>query len=470
MMGVRDSNGTGRTRYELSDEEFFTLSSFIEQRVGIYFPKEKQREFQIKLEKLPKGFCEESVQKLIQAVNESDDALGKVINALTVGESYFFRNRPHFAALRSSILPSLISDAEDRRTLNIWSAGCSTGEEPYSIAMMLHDHFPQTEDWAVSIIATDINTEYLAKARAGVYRKWSMRGVEPQLISRHFDSIGEGIFRLRDYIKRRVSFQRFNLADLLDGARPMMGNVDLVLCRNVLIYFPFRTGDRIVAEMLEMIRRGGYLLVGHSESFPSLGNFEAINAYATYYYRRYVNEQTALFSMPAQATAAIPGLAVRTTFVPSPYRISLTPQPDVAQGEPETLDEKIQKARELANSGRNNDALAYLGELAETDGRLDYRVHFLFALIADHDGYVSKAADSLKRSIFLNKSFVVGHYYLGVIHQREGDIDDAKRSFKNVLRLLDDLRDNRELEEAEGLTAGRLREIVKSLFDEIDIE
>ena len=468
---MKDANIPGRARFEMSDEEFYTLSQIVEQHVGIHFPKEKQREFQIKLEKLPRGFCGESATELIQAANVSGEVLGKVVNALTVGESYFFRNRPHFAALRSSIFPDLIADVEGRRKkLSIWSAGCSTGEEPYSLAMLIYDDFPFLKHWDVSIIATDINTEYLANARRGVYRKWSMRGVEPQIIKRHFHEDSDGNYTLHEDIKRMVSFRRFNLANLLDGARPTSASLDLILCRNVLIYFPFRIGDQIISNMQEMIRRGGYLMVGHSESFPSLGNFEAINDHATYYYRRYVNEQTALFSMPAQETAVIPGLAVRTTFVPGPYRITVAPAiSKEKEVEPETVDEQLERAREMANSGQNSEAFAFLGELSDNDGRLDYRVHFLLALIADHSGYVLKAVDSLKRCIFLNKGFIVGHYYLGVVYQREGDNESAKRSFKNVLRLLEALDDDEQLEEAEGLSAGRLREIVTSLFEEINI-
>jgi chemotaxis protein methyltransferase CheR len=471
-MWKRKNRLNGPRRFELSDDEFFMLSSLIEKQIGIHFPKEKQREFQIKLEKLTVEEFDGTPKELIEAAMISDEMLGKIANMLTVGESYFFRNRPHFAALKSNILTDIISDAEERRSLNIWSAGCATGEEPYSLAILINEHFPHIKNWDINILATDINTDFLTKARVGVYRKWSLRGLEDRIIQRHFYENKEGNFTLRENIKKTVTFKRFNLTDLLIGARPMGGNIDLLLCRNVLIYFPFRTGDKIVSAMLEMIRRGGYLMVGHSESFPALGNFEVIHAHATYYYRRYLNEQTALLSMPAPETTAIPGIAVRTTYLPAPIAKVQTPVPIRVekQQEPEnTLESQITEARELADSGHNEDALKFLEELSENEGRLDHRVHFLMALIADHSGYVLRAIESLKRSIFLSKNFVVGHYYLGVIYQREGDESVAKRHFKNVLRLLSVLPIDEELEEAEGVTAGRLKEIVESIFEEIDV-
>ena len=471
-MGLKEARMNGRSRFELSVEEFEILSALIEQYIGIHFPKEKRREFQMKLEKLPVEEFDGNASALIEAIRVSDDMIGKLANTLTVGESYFFRNRPHFSALRSHILPEIIGEAETRRTLNIWSAGCSTGEEPYSIAILLNDNFPYLKKWDISITATDINTDFLDTARAGIYRKWSMRGVDDSIIKRYFREDADGNYFLSEQIKQAVTFKRFNLTDLMHGGRPVSDNIDLILCRNVLIYFPFRTGDSILNEMQSMIRRGGYLLVGHSESFPALGNFEAIHAHATYYYRRYQNEQTALLSMPAPETAAIPGIAVRTTYLPP----SIVPQLSVNEGAdrgeslpPLNLEQQIDIARDLANAGKTDEALRFLEALSDNDGRLDHRVHFLRALIADHSGLVLKAIDSLKRAIFLRKEFVIGHYYLGVIFQREGDGNMAKRHFKNVIRLLGELPPKAELEEADGVTAGRLKEIVESLFEEIDV-
>jgi chemotaxis protein methyltransferase CheR len=459
------------SRFALSDVEFLNLTKIIENRTGLSFSAEKQREFQLKLEKLPVSSIPASPAELIDAARLSDEVLQRLVNVLTVGESYFFRNRPHFNALLNQVFPALIREGEKKKSLNIWCAGCSTGEEPYSIAMMIRDAFPHIKDWDVTLTATDINTDFLTRARAGIFRKWSFRGVDDQVIRRHFHQNAQGDYQIHDNIKRSVAFKHFNLHDLQDGARPISGNLDLLLCRNVLIYFPFQVADQIVEGFREMIRPGGFLFLGHSEAFPSLGNFEATHSDATYYYRRYLKEPARRMSMAVPATASIPGFAVKTSILPPAYaQRSVSPFNAVnivTRNEVLSSTDMLASARALADSGRTTDALSLLEKLSEGELRLDYRVHFLSALISDHAGYAGRASESLKRAIFLEKNFVVGHYYLGVICQREGEDGAAKRHFKNVLRLLDDLSPDVELEEAEGLTAGRLQEIVKSLFAEI---
>lgn len=458
-------------RFSLTEVQFTHLASIIEGRTGLLFSKERQREFQMKLEKLPHSNIPADPAALIDAARVSDEVLQKVVNVLTVGESYFFRNRPHFNALRHKVFPALIQDAKQRQSLNIWCAGCAGGEEPYSLAMMIQDEFPHIKNWGISITATDINTEFLSRARSGLFRKWSFRGVEDAIIRRHFHQTSDGDFQLHENIKRAVNFKHFNLFDLLDGARPTSGNLDLLLCRNVLIYFPFQTADRIVVGYREMIRPGGHLFLGHSEAFPALGNFEAIHSDATYYYRRYLNEPSRMLSMAAPATASIPGFAVRTSIMPSPVggRGSFFAPSDSVGLSVDSPTSQLATAREMADNGRTAEALQMLEKLAVGDLRLDYRVHFLSALIADHAGYAMRASESLKRAIFLEKNFVVGHYYLGVICQREGEENNAKRHFKNVLKLLDALPPETSLDESDGLTAGRLQEIVKNLFVEMEL-
>ena len=469
---MKNSTSGGKKRFDLSDIEFSTLADIIGSRTGLLFSSEKRREFQMKLEKLPLSSIPESPAALIDAALISDEVMQKLINALTVGESYFFRNRPHFNALRNEVFPSLIDAAYDRQSLNIWCAGCAGGEEPYSIAMMIRDEFPVLAGWNVTITATDINTDFLERARSGMFSKWSFRGVDDSIIRRHFHQTARDEFLLHENIKRAVTFRQFNLSELPVGARPTGGNIDLLLCRNVLIYFPFQTADRIVTEYRDLLRPGGYLFLGHSEAFPALGNLEALHSDATYYYRRYLNEPTRLLSMAAPATASVPGFAVRTTLYPSTamgHSLSMYPAMDSELEESSETGALMETARELADSGKTAEASAILEKLAEGELRLDHRVHFLLALIADHAGYALRAMESLRRAIFLEKDFVVGHYYLGVICQREGEIIEAGRHFKNVLRLLDETPPDLMLDAADGLTAGRLKEIVSSLSLEMEL-
>lgn len=464
------------SRFVFTPDQFHTLTNLIEKRCGLTFSQFKKREFQLKLDKLDSNFVN-NTDDLIEAVTLSDEALQKIINVLTVGESYFFRNRPHFNALRYHIIPDLIDTALPDHSLNIWCAGSARGEEPYSLAMLLHDRFPQLKEWDVSITATDINTDFLAEARKAIYRQWAFRGVDPSIVKRFFHRDINDDLRLHENIKKAVRFKHFNLMELLQGAQPMQGNLDLISCRNVLIYFPFEVADQIVNAFLRLLRPGGFLLVGHSEAFPALGNFEVIYSNATYYYRKHSDLATAQLSMPAAATAAIPGIAVRTTMAPPPHDISLVTKknieklkPSITPPPPKAAVTILDQARQMADSGKIPEALKVLQSHAESEGRLDHRVHFILALLADHSGDIAQAVESLKRSIFLQKNFVIGHYYLGVVYQREGDLGTARRHFKNVMRLLQMIPDSALIEESEGLNAGRLKEIVNARFEEIDLE
>ena len=145
-----------------TDREFETLTSLIEEKTGLAFPAEKRREFLLKLDKLEPIDGVNSAKALIAAASSSDETLQRLINVLTVGESYFFRNRPHFNALKNVILPQLIEDARERRTLNIWCAGCANGEEAYTLAIIMLEFFSLNfNSWDIGILATDISISSL---------------------------------------------------------------------------------------------------------------------------------------------------------------------------------------------------------------------------------------------------------------------------------------------------------------------
>jgi chemotaxis protein methyltransferase CheR len=184
-----------------------------------------------------------------------------IVDLLTIHETYFFREDHQLRALRHEILPDLMKRRTDR-TLRIWSAGSSTGEEPYSIAMMLANE-PEYAEWHIEIVGSDISQRVLEVARRGVYSASSFRTTPPEFRERYFHSEGAG-FRIDDSIKRMVSFFAFNLADVDRAA--LVPRVDVVLCRNVIIYFDLPVKKRVIEMFWSRLRPSGYLLLGHSES------------------------------------------------------------------------------------------------------------------------------------------------------------------------------------------------------------
>lgn len=188
-----------------------------------------------------------------------------IVDLLTIHETYFFREDHQLHALQREILPDLMKRRQDR-TLRIWSAGCSTGEESYSVAMLLASQ-PVYADWRIEISGSDISQRVLEVARRGVYQASSFRTTPPDFKTRFFRPEGTG-FRIDDSIKRMVSFFQFNLADVERAA--VLPKMDVILCRNVIIYFDPPVKKRVVEMFWNRLRPGGYLLLGHSESLMNI--------------------------------------------------------------------------------------------------------------------------------------------------------------------------------------------------------
>jgi chemotaxis protein methyltransferase CheR len=464
----------------LTEGEFDVLSARLTDRTGILFPKQKRREFQTKLAPMLEAMSEQERAGFATRLEESESLLQDVINRLTIGESYFFRNRPHFEALEEQILPALIRANAGSRTIRIWCAACSTGEEPYSLAILIKDRFPQLAGWKVLIRATDINTSFLERARRGVFTRWSFRGLDQRIIDRFFVQEAENRFRLDSEILSAVEFSRFNLSRPPFDGRVSREPFDLVLCRNVLIYFSFDAANRVIDALGEVIRPEGYLIVGHAESFPALRDLEAIYAHATYYYRKPALRSAERDSYEGVHTVSIPGLAVhaverrpsivgyrRSTVPPPPVATSGGPPGRFAAQDTGELDAEIEAARDLTDLGQLARARALLDRLVSGAGRIDHRVHFLRALVSDQENRTDDALDSLRQAIFLKKEFAVGHYYTGVICEREGDRQTAMRHFRNVVRITGEMPDEFELDEGGGMTAGTLREFAVERIREV---
>ncbi len=506
---VKSSYSGPPPEFDFSKEEFTRLAALLEQRTGLRFSKEKKREFQVKLsEILVKGDFA-SGYEFIEAISNSNSVLQEVTNYLTIGESYFFRNKPHFFALEDRILPDLVTQARGSRSLNIWCAGCSTGEEPYSLSILLREKFPAVADWDVSILATDINTVFLERAKSGMYSKWSFRGVAPGIIDKYFTQVSENKYALDESIKKTVEFRRLNLAERFFDNKLPEAPFDLIMCRNVLIYFSFQLANQIVRAFEDVTKQGSYLMVGHSEAFPALSRLDAIYSNATYYYQyaEVIGARADRQSVVPHPTLSIPGIGVKTVvsepgfysesippaettrqsisvpglpvaeYVPEQVRDShimrassiIPPEPDSPEADAYDIDGALDLARDLVNEGKIQETFEQLSILAEGDGKLEPKVHFLLSIVADQAGEVGTATKSLKQAIFLDKNFVIGHFYLGVISQREQGYEAAARCYRNVRRLTEKLPYHEPLAEAEGMTAGRLKEIAEARFNEVEL-
>jgi chemotaxis protein methyltransferase CheR len=188
-----------------------------------------------------------------------------MIDALTTNKTSFFRENDHFHFVKDKLIPEF---RKRGRSVRIWSAGCSTGEEPYSLAMLLRQEWPEVLRCDVRILATDISTRVLKNAQEGIYSEEVVADMDRSLLLKYFDPMKEGsqkLYRVKDEMRHLIRFARLNLME----SWPMKGAFDLIFCRNVMIYFDKQTQKKLVRRYWEHLAQGGYLFVGHSESLTA---------------------------------------------------------------------------------------------------------------------------------------------------------------------------------------------------------
>ena len=222
---------------------------------------------------------EEYYHLLIKNTTQSYQEWNGLTAKITNTESFFFRDKGQFRLLKNHIFPELISRKSKTKTIRVCSAGCSTGEEPYSIAMLLSDLIPDIMEWDLTVLGIDINIAAIEKARAGVYRPWSFRGIDKNIQRRFFEQVNQQ-YCVSDDIKKMVSFQSGNLLDSsLSDPFSNIKDVDLILCRNVFIYFSNSAIKTVLEKFYDALAPMGYLLVGHAELYSQNTNKFSIKMY-----------------------------------------------------------------------------------------------------------------------------------------------------------------------------------------------
>lgn len=392
---------------------------------------------------------------------------------ITIGETFFFRYAEQFTALREKILPEIIERRRGERRLRIWSAGCATGAEPYSIAILLNQLLGNDlQNWRVSIVGSDINEGFLETARRASYGSWPLRALSSQDRATFFEPVeSEGQWQLKKEYRSLVRFERHNLLSLLDGTSPLQfTEFDLVLCRNVLIYFHPATVVQIVEALNNTLREGGWMLLGHAEPNPAFASFlQVINLPGTTAYRRGpVAEPSAeppleRIPIPSQPPQLSPLPPVQQTLPGQPVWKMLVPAP-VVDRPPPTLplspSTLLAEIRALADAGRFEVA-DKLCQKALADQPLNPALHYFEGLIAQAMERPSTAEKAFRRSIYLDKSFAMAHYHLGLLLLADGRHGAGRRSLANAARIVSLMPGATVLDEADGLTAQEMRDLVR---------
>ena len=487
----------------LPENILLQLSEFIAGNMALNFPKERWNDLERKIVSAAKEFGYQDVKRFIHHImsspltREHSDILASY---LTINETYFWREPQSFEALEQKIIPELIRLRKKKeKRIRIWSAGCSTGEEPYSIAIALRRLIPNMDKWNITILASDINPEILKKANAGVYSKWSFRGAPKWLKEKYFLPAGKGRFEILSEIKSMVRFEYLNLAkDIFPSPLNNTNAMDIIFCRNVLMYFTHEHAGQAVNGLFNSLVEGGYLMVGASElSTQNFPQFASVNFPGVIVYRKSGRDSiktsgVSYAEMPPQkdlvAEKPEPAVVMELSLTQikplpkemlQPVEIKLPRQSnfqealslfslgyyseviDKFEKNALTPDELLLLVRAYINLGKLSDAIALCEKAIATD-KLDPQMHYLYATILQENNQVNDAIASHKNAIYLDPDFVLSYYSLGSIFLRQGNLPGAKKCYKNVLSILDKCGNDEILPESEGLTAGRFREIINA--------
>jgi chemotaxis protein methyltransferase CheR len=364
-----------------------------------------------------------------------------LIPLLTIGESYFFRDRGHFYLLQHIILPELIKAKGGRHTLRIWSAGCSSGEEPYSIAILLDRFFPNLRGWEVLILGTDINEDSLQKARQGIYNDWSFRKIEEDVQHQYF-SRDKDVWRIDGRIKKMVTFRYGNLiADDFSAGNAEIGDMDIIVCRNVFIYFKSETVSRVIRHCIPILNEGGYLITGHGElygnDFPSLQKMlfpEAVIYRKNSGYKKEVAEfkkKTADLRIEKTAIAR-PAISRPKVKDPSPEAGG---RGGKGAAHRDGFDSVLSAARRYANTG-DYDRAEKACRLAIQSDALSAEPYHLLAHIAQARGDNENAKVCLKKVIYLDPACIAAYIEISGLYERENDLPRAKKMRSTAIGLL----------------------------------
>ncbi|MCK9375382.1 MAG: hypothetical protein M0P73_04445 [Syntrophobacterales bacterium] len=470
---------------KISDDLLDRLSACLTAHIGVTFPASRRpdltRGIKAAARKLGYDNAESCIRGLLSASLDRAQ-IQLLASYLTVGETYFFREKKSLAVFEAHILPELIrSRAGKDRRLRFWCAACATGEEAYTIAMLLRRTIPDLKNWDISILATDINPQFLDKAARGLYDKWSFRETPPEIRQRFFTQRGAR-FEIHPDLKQMVTFSYLNLAaDPAVPRSPYPQGLDLIFCRNVLMYFSPEWAKKVAQRLYRALKNEGWLIVSLTEASHVLfSQFVSVYFPEAIAYKKDPRRAKRIAWQPAAPPCESSGqpAAVRGEFqlpetpagpepVTTPPAVSpAIATPDVEREAPigptaEQITDLVLQARACADQGRLPEALGWCEQALAAD-RFNPALHYLRAAILQEQDDVGAAALALKKALYLDQEFVMAHFALGNLALRQGNVRKARKYLENVIALLEACPQDDLLPESAGLTAGRLRAIVQS--------
>lgn len=462
----------------------------------------------VKILKLNK--LDDYYQLLKRDTTESEKEWQELAGLLTIPESYLFRDRGQFSLLEKTILPELIESRKHLKRLRIWSAGCSTGEEAYSLAILVEKLIPNLKEWDILILGTDINPVVIEKAKQGIYNSWSFRLIDSELQKQYFSRL-KAEWQLNSKIRNMVTFRGGNLTkDPFPNFNLDIHSMDLILCRNVFLYFEAKAISAVIEKFYNTLSVGGYFMSGHAELYgQNIGIFKARLFPESIIYSReektisnnqdYIfsitkeqkeieqypkigsssnlvtNQQTQGLDYAAKETIVPTRLATLNTsnqilieaqqlFASKKYSEAIKKTEQLLIQQPKSFDAHYLMAQVYANLGDYNNAIHYCQIAVQLDS-LSISPYYLLMQIAEEQGEIEKAKKFLKKIIYLEPSAIYAYLELAFLYEQENHPAKAKKMRAVALQILDQLPSTAIVQLHPEIKAGELIPKIKQMLN-----
>lgn len=503
------------------------LVNMISQNIGFHIKPKDYQSLETKLknriEILNLSNLEEYFNLLKDGINTNSESISPsriyksnqewntLASIITNGESFFFRDRGQFNLLEKNIIPELITQKRNTYDLNlkIWSSGCSTGQEPYSLAILLNKVIPDISQWNIKVIGTDINQEFLNKAKAGIYQNWSFRLIDPSFKRDYFTSQESG-WQINNQIKNMVKFCQDNIVK--DRVIPVSCyGADLILCRNVFIYFKPSSVAKGITKFYNALNPGGYLMTGHAElQGITLDDFKVLSFEESIIYQK--NETSTIDNSQIDRKTMTTKLEEPNNLDSFDLNLDTSKWENLInninnlfpeshnQGLDSHLDTTLSELEELLKVGQYSEVIkqgekilltsphkhiiyyiiaqAYFHQKDIKEAELYSQKSldidsifipslYLLAQIADFQNNFKKAKELLKRIIYLESSSIMAYLELGSIYTSEGDITRASKMYQTAYEILQDLPANNKFD-YQGVTTYQKITTVSQLLNHLE--
>lgn len=465
------------------------VQDVISRRLGFYFDENRTESLEVVLlKRLALSSCSDIHQYcrfLTTLTDDSESEIQQTIEEITINETSFFRQDSQFNALEKLILPRMAKQKGGPGDISVWSAGCSSGEEPYTIAIILHKN-GWTNTGTTQILATDVDNRILAKAREGIYKAKSVRAVGQDILNAYFEKIEGDRFRL---LEEPGSLVEFDYHNLVSDTYPEPRNAcwDIIFCRNTLIYFDKDTLDKVIKKLYEALSFGGYLFMGYSEILVNISDDFNVEYFEdTFFYRKIRKMKSTVPPCPKEGPDRNPTLKIR------PYKELKREAREASQA----IETPLHKAKKLFEFGDYDEALQTLEKFYGDDLGGDLPANILYTRICIEKGsnqeayyrinemlkkyphnpvanYVSglalsrlsrpgRAIEHLEKAVTFKNDFVMAYFTLASIYAKEGKKQKARVHYKRAVALLQNLSAEKIVELSDGFAAGTLLEICKN--------